>query len=175
MKRKFLAKLDWQRIINREDKEIYINNDDFSGNIHLIKMIKVVDKLVSNKFGIEEVIIDNNYTWISFLPDNMPYVITGLFNNNSKIVQIYVDIIETVGLENGKIYYDDIYIDVIMNNKKDVMLDDVDELEEAYDRGIITKIQFDKAYENAINMFQELKCNPDKWINLIEKYYKRLI
>ncbi len=171
MTRKYLSRPDWKRIAKREDRKMYISEADFTGNIHFLKMLEVSNTLLNTKFEIPELIVNDNYSWILFMPDNEFYVIIGQFDNNDNLIQIYVDIINDSGLENDELYYDDIYIDVILHYDKKVLIDDEDELKEALKENIITNEQYQSAYKTAITIYEDMKSDPDKWMNLVNKYH----
>ena len=172
MKRKYLSRFDWKRILKRKDKKLYVKDEDFTGNIHFLKMLKVSDSLKSNKFKKVETVVDNNYTWMLFLPDNEFHVIIGQIDDKENLIQVYIDIIDDSGVENGEIYYDDIYLDVILNHDKKILLDDIDELEDALREDYITVQQYERAYKNSSRILKSVKANPDKWFNLVKKYYE---
>lgn len=95
-------------------------------------------------------------TWLQLIPDNTHRVITAKFLPKGKVIDgidyeesvsvWYVDVIEEFGYDqDGVLYFYDKYLDVIFDPEGDVILDDKDELEAAYESGDLTKEQYEAA------------------------------
>ena len=81
-------------------------------------------------------------------------------------------------LRKGIPYYNDLFLDVIYYNKSEKMtnfkmehsdvnlyISDQDELEEALNEDIITKTQYDKAYNIANQLMNEIKNGTNIFVN----------
>lgn len=113
-------------------------------------------------------------TWITIIPDNTSRAISAYFLPNGRVSAWYVDVIEKTGIdEDGVVYFIDKYLDVMFTPAGDVIIDDQDELEEAYNSGVISKLQYDNALNEGECIVKELGDNIQKteeWCkNILEK------
>ncbi len=78
------------------------------------------------------------------------YCITAMMNSDNDIVVWYIDMIASQGLDtDGILYFDDLYLDLVVYPNGEIMVDDLDELEEALRQSDITQAQFDLAMNTA--------------------------
>ncbi len=171
MKRKLVDGSDWQRIIEKKYKQTYIDSEDYKGHIAIIYIDKVKEPLNVTMGNKKYSLADDGYKWVKFLPDNLNYAAIAMYDSNNSIVQWYFDIINQSGLdEEGKLFYDDVYLDVVVFPQQDIFLLDEDELEEALIKEIITKEQYDLAYKTARDLMEEIKSKNNHIINSSYKY-----
>ena len=86
-------------------------------------------------------------------------------------VSYYFDISLGNGVENGRPYYDDLFLDIVYGADTDdnVKVLDEEELLEALDRGAITKKEFDLAHSVCTKLVEEIKDNRNSFINMNKK------
>jgi hypothetical protein len=83
---------------------------------------------------------------------NISVTITGsvgisMYDGEGKIIEWYFDITKANGVdEDGKPYYDDLFLDLVLLPDGQVITLDEDELLEALNNGIITREDYDLAY-----------------------------
>ncbi|WP_042472641.1 DUF402 domain-containing protein [Bacillus ndiopicus] len=147
MKRRYLHRNDWQRIIRKDYQEMKINDENFKGYISLIQMHEVAKPLITKHLDKEICIVDNRYSWLQQLPFNENFAITTMFNQDGEIVQWYIDIIYESGVENGIPYMDDLFLDIIVFPTGEVIQKDKDELAWALASNLITQQQYERAYQ----------------------------
>ncbi|WP_148872646.1 DUF402 domain-containing protein, partial [Serratia marcescens] len=109
-----------------------------------IKDVNTVQKWTINEK--ELVVCDSGIKWFIIAPDNESYVITMIIDLCGNPIVWYIDMIDGVGKdEDGMIYFNDIFLDLIVSNDGVVIEDDRDELELALTTNILTKEQYNKA------------------------------
>ena len=82
--------------------------------------------------GEDMVVCDKGIKWMSILPQNDFYCITAMMNEKEEILVWYVDMIESQGTDSDDIpYFIDLYLDLVVYPDGTIMVDDMDELEEA--------------------------------------------
>lgn len=80
--------------------------------------------------------------WITILPKEKYYCITAVMNQEEAIIVWYIDIIESQHVEDGIPYFYDLYLDLVVYPDGTIIVDDMDELEEAFNNGNISDQQF---------------------------------
>ena len=155
----YLRGVSRYKIIKKELKE---------ENAYLIlKKIINIDK----PFIKRETLIDNGYYIMEYTPLNKLYNIRVFIDKDLNTIMYYFDISLGNGIENGKPYYDDLFLDIIYpNNSKDlIIIDDEDELEEALNNGQITKEEYDLANKTCNELKTELKEHKNNFVNIDKK------
>lgn len=131
------------------DKKYFSKIVEFRGKeavASITKWINVTEKFEVHYNFKDEVIVDNNYTWIQIAPIGDHYWIKAMYDENDNLVEVYIDV--TVrnnfdDIENPK--YEDLFLDIIIPRKGHIyQMDDV-ELIKAYHENVITKEEFDMA------------------------------
>ena len=161
LKRRFADARGHRNIIDKVYKNIKVNTEEFEGNISLLKINKV-----KNAWFVDEenrCILNDRYSWLEIYPKNKNYCITAMYDENGKISEWYFDVARQLGVENGVPFEDDLFLDVVVVPDGRIHLLDEDELKEAYENNIISKDEFDMAYEIA-----------NKMLNIKEKDIERL-
>lgn len=173
MKRRFADKGDWKRVLEREFKIIYVDNEELKGYLTSIYVKKVSEPLIIKTLGEDYCIANDGHTWIQYLPYDKNYVLTVMFDEKGEIIQWYFDISEKYELsEEGMPYYDDLYLDVVVLTTGKVVLLDEDEIEEAFQNEKISKQQYEVAWNQTKNLTIWLENNFSKLEELTKKYFK---
>lgn len=128
-------------------------------------------------------------TWLQLIPDGKKRLITAMYLPQKKVVKgkeyacsvsgWYVDVIEDWEYdEDGVAAYMDKYLDVIFSPEGDVIVDDRDELEEAYHAGELSQEQYDAALAECGLIMQEL-CSDieetERWCSEIMEHVRERI
>jgi len=91
-------------------------------------------------------IIGEGMSWLQLIPDGKKRVMTAKYLPDDSISIWYVDIIENIEYdEDGVAVFIDKYLDVVFTPQGDVIIDDRDELDEAFHSGELSKEQYDSA------------------------------
>lgn len=96
-------------------------------------------------------------SWLQLIPDGKQRLITAKYLPDNKVSVWYVDVIEGIEYaDDGVVVYEDKYLDVYFTPQGDVVVDDKDELDEAYHSGELTKEQYDSAILECNSIIDEL-------------------
>lgn len=175
MKKRFLHRKDWTRIIHRDDSILYMNENDFNGFISLIVMKEVIAPLITEYNHKKICIADNHYSWLQQLPLDKNFAITTMFDENGEIIQWYIDITYENGVDNGAPYMMDLYLDIVVLPTGEIIEKDKDELEEALQHRWITKSQYDLAYETFNDLLKQIQEGTFKYFDLSLKHRNYLL
>jgi uncharacterized protein len=147
MKRKYADRSDWQRILEKEYRLVRCDLESFHGWVAEFKMIRVREPLFVISLGSSVCIADAGFTWLHYLRDAANHVITEMRDSSGEVVQWYIDIVLEHGLDDrGVPYFDDLYLDVVVDPDFRLEIQDADELEDALNAGVISQAQFDLAW-----------------------------
>lgn len=167
MKRSRLSYDEWKCVTAKALSGRQVHTDFFTGYVGLMD-IQQVSEAQTWKFHDETfVVCDQGMKWLSILPQDDFYCITAMMNSDNDIAVWYIDMIASQGLDTDGIpYFDDLYLDLVVYPNGEIMVDDLDELEEALRQSDITQAQFDLA----MNTADALKSGLLKDINLFRQY-----
>lgn len=170
MRRKYLDKSDWIRILKSNSKLEKINIDGVEVYIYGIYIEKANKKFEVEQNGNNYMILDDGYTWIQILPLNEHYSITISFDENKNVIQWYIDITNMNAIDDEKKpFFDDLYIDIVISKNGDMTLKDEDELNEALNNNEITSEQYKMAYREARIFMDKIKQNGIDYLMDISK------
>ena len=175
MFKRYLHRNDWSRIIERDYLVAHIHENDFYGFISLIKMNEVQAPLIVDYSGKKLCIVDHHYSWLQQLPLNENFAITTMFNKNGEIVQWYIDITYENGVEKGEPYMVDLFLDIVVLPTGEVIEKDKDEIEEALQNNLITKAQYELAYETFHRVLNQIQEGTFKYFDLSLKHHNYLL
>ncbi len=174
IKKKYMSRPEWKRIIEREYKVINLEEEDLGGKISLLWIKKVTSPRFEQYHESFIKIVDDNYYWIQLALKGKKYWVTAMFDENMKIVQYYIDIIKSNSVIEDDPYFYDMFLDLVITGEEIVLLDE-EELKQALDEKIITIEEYNEAYETAndiMNNFEDFKTKLDYICN---KYLNKLV
>lgn len=174
MKRKYLDRHNWNRVLCRRYVEKYIDDSNYCGYISLLYIDEVNKPLIINVNGDDLVLADKGIKWLQFLPKNANHALTIMIDKHNKIIQWYFDIIKGSGVEAGSVFFDDLYLDVVHLPSKVTLLIDEDDLESALVNNVINKSDYDMAYVEAKKLMEELKNGENYIVNHWNTYMNYL-
>lgn len=146
MKRSRLSYDEWKCILSKELCGCRVASELITGYIGLIE-VREVSEVQTWKFRGEDIVVcDKGIKWLSILPENDWYCITAMMNEKEEILLWYIDMIAAQGNDAGGIpYFDDLYLDLVVYPDGTVLVDDMEELEEALKQKDISLEQFELA------------------------------
>lgn len=117
--------------------------------------------------------------WLQLIPDESSRVITAKFLPDKRVSVWYVDVMENMDYDpDGVAAFTDKYLDVIFSPQGDVIIDDRDELDEAYRSGDLSKVQYETALQEGDAIVTDL-CSDigatEKWCREILDYVEKQI
>lgn len=167
MQRKTLSRFNLNEVFQRKYTHCMINDSCFQGEVALLQFIKVSHPLLKRKRNKDIYIIKENAYWLQLAPYQENIWLTVIIDEQGNITEYYFDITDGNHIiENGDSYFDDLYLDVVMNVQKDITVLDEDELEIAYKNQDITYQQYQKALatkDHLISFLQKNKENIDSY------------
>ena len=171
IKKKFMSKDSWKRVIKRK----YIIQDIDNGKVSLLFIEKVDSpSLKTYEDGTKLKIADNNFYWLQIGLKDKNYWITAMYNESKELIQIYIDItFENIIDENPS--YLDLFLDIVLMPNGNIFLLDKEELENAFYQNDITKKEYDLANEEAKKIIEELPKKKDDLIMICNKYLENLV
>lgn len=102
-------------------------------------------------------------TWLTPIPDDRKRCIGAYIKPDRRVSVWYVDVIEETGIdEDGVVYYIDKYLDVILTPQGDVIVQDRDELDAAYESGELSDAQYEEALKEGELIIKELATDIGK-------------
>jgi uncharacterized protein len=147
MKRRFVDRSDWDRILEREDRLLRCDLKHFQGWVSELKMLRVREPFSVPNLGGSICIADAGFVWLHYLQDDANHVLTAMLDSSGDIVQWYIDIVLEHGFDaENRLYFDDLYLDIVVSPDGRFEVQDADELEDALKAGVISQAQFDLAW-----------------------------
>ena len=175
MKRKLANRDGWARIIEKEFKTNYFNEEDFKGWVSTLRLKKVVNPLVKIMGDEEVCVVDNDYIWLQHFPENKNYCITTMYNENLEIVQWYFDIAKNISVnEEGMPFFDDLYLDIVLLPNSEIFILDKDELDEALKLNLITEEEYNLANNEVEKILKSNLLNKDELSIFSNKYLNKI-
>ncbi|WP_105616431.1 DUF402 domain-containing protein [Vallitalea okinawensis] len=98
-----------------------------------------------------------------------------MYDANNNLIQWYFDIIKSIGIDLGRVYFEDMYFDIVYQAKGDIYLLDEDELADAYKEKVITDHDVDVAYKTYEKIIYEINSNQNYIINNGANYFNKLM
>ncbi|MBE6107215.1 MAG: DUF402 domain-containing protein [Erysipelotrichaceae bacterium] len=172
-----LDKRSWKRatwtMITEKELSWFMLEDCFCGVIHM--------KQVSEPFSVGNpalVICNQGITWVQCAWRNSNIWATAMFDASGKLFQIYFDIADEVFIDGENTWFTDLIVDVVYQPGGTVRVLDLDELEEAVQKQMITFKQKQQAEALAERLKSALEKNfedVEAWFEQVyEKVQKKL-
>lgn len=176
MRLKTAERSDWQRILAKRFVARRIETPEYRGYVSLLHIDEIEEPLYV-VFEEERVLIaDCGYDWLQHFPDGAHYVLLAAFDERGELVQWYIDIIGSMGVdERGIPWYDDLYLDIVISSGGKTLLLDVGELDEALRRGEVTAAAYNFAWREASTILDALEEDLFPLLWLSEMYHEQLL
>nr|WP_314459024.1 DUF402 domain-containing protein [uncultured Clostridium sp.] len=170
MKKCRLSYDEWKCIVSKDMYGKKVNTGFFRGYIGLIDIKAVSEKQIWKFNGEEIVVCDKGLKWLSILPQDGFYCITAMMNERNDILVWYIDMIAKQGIDiDGIPYFNDLYLDLVVYPDGKIMVDDMDELEEALFQNDITQEQFNLAINTSNELITGLLNDVNVFIEYTQK------
>lgn len=174
LKRKFGDRSEWKRILDRTYVQTYMEVPEFKGHITLLHLRKVAAPLTVRYDDDHHICIaDDGYFWLQHFPSDKKYSVTTMFDDNGEIVQWYIDICHQTGFDQVP-WLDDLFLDLIVFPSGKVIQKDSDELDEALTKGVINKVLYNFAWDEANHILNLLQTDNFPLLHLSAKHKKAL-
>lgn len=175
MKRSRLSYDEWKCIKSKDLRGINVDSEIFRGYIGFIDIKEVSEKQIWKFNGENITVCDKGIKWLSILPQDDFYCITAMMNEEDDILLWYIDMIAGQGIDvDGVPYFDDLYLDLVVYPDGTIIVDDMDELEDALAKGDITQIQFNLAISTSNGLQNGILSNIEFFIEYTKKCYEKI-
>jgi len=159
MKRKRLDRDLWWDF-NKVKSPLYyqhrVDIDGFHGLVCLLQLIDGQPFYWDLPIAGRIPVIGKGMTWLQLIPDGKRHVLTAKYLPNNSISIWYTDIIEDIEYDSdGVAIFVDKYLDVVFTPQGDIIVDDRDELDEAFQTGELSKQQYELALKECDLILEE--------------------
>ena len=173
MARKTIRRDDWRRVL---EKDIVI--EDFAwrglpGKISLLKIKRITEPLTVGYGDMRVKIVETGYSWIQIALEGQFFWLTSMFDENGRLLQIYIDMTDGNVTDADDPWFDDMYLDFVVSHGKIWELDR-DELDEALRAGAITPAQHERTLSEAAKVRAYLEAHPGEVEALLRREFARL-
>ena len=159
---------------NKEKNRVgkVMDTADYSGYVGILNIHEVSEPQIWKYNGEDLIVCDNNYQWLSRMPENDYYCITVMMTDKCEIQVCYIDMIAEQGYDkDGVPYFYDLYLDLVVYSDGTIIEDDMDELQNALANGDITQQQFDLALNTCDKLKNGLLSDNIAFKNYLQKMY----
>lgn len=169
MKKKLVTKTYLREALDYDIKIFY--EEDYYVCIkklnHLTRKFIITNDIVGMSDG---------YYIIEIIPKKGHQALRIFLDDKKNVIEYYFDVIKESGLDENKIpYFIDLYVDITKLFSGEINVLDEDELEEAYEKGIISKDDYNLANYTKNTILNELKTNTNKLMKIdLKKYLKSI-
>jgi predicted RNA-binding protein associated with RNAse of E/G family len=163
VKRKRADRANWQRVKRCNYQEKWVETEAFTGYAVQLQLLDVEPPAWMHTGGRELCVADDGYVWRQYFPHGCNYAVTKMLDAQGKVVQWYIDICKQHGRdENGVLWYDDLYLDIVVFPDGEVHLLDQEELDEALEKGWITREEHMLSERTAARLLEEIALGERK-------------
>ncbi len=150
MKRKYGDRADWARIAASAFTVARVELPAFVGIVSLYTMLRVREPLYKLVCGERTLLADDGFRWLqlySSLTERQTYTVTAALSPEKNLAQWYIDVCAGYGVDHTGIpWHDDLYLDLVANERGSVEVIDVADLESAYEAGQIAAADYHAAW-----------------------------
>ena len=140
VRRKFADRADWRRVTGRRFSVSRHETAEFTGYLTLLCIDEVREPLYLEEGALRVCVADCGFSWLQHFPAGTNYTLTTMFDAQGGVVQWYIDICRSHGVdERGIPWFDDLYLDIVVTPGGRVQLLDAEELDEALHTGAISQ------------------------------------
>ncbi len=161
MSTKDMSRSTWTRVSSKKQIIRDFAYGEQKGKISLLKILEINGQLKRNYEDREIVLADAGYYWLQLAVDKSHAWFTVMYDNQNKLIQIYVDVTDGNDALIDNPTFEDMYLDYVVYGNKVYELDR-DELDEAYSSGAISQKQYDTALCEGRKIFDDLTKNREQ-------------
>lgn len=177
IKKKYMKKENWKRVIQREYISNVIEEENLRGVASILFIKKVEKPSIKEYRNSKKIkIADEGFYWLQIAIENKNYWITAMYDEKKKLIQYYIDVTEknVISTKEDSYFYD-LFLDIVILNTGEVILLDEDELEQALKENVISKEQYEFAYKEAQNIIKFVSKEKEKLEYFCNKYFNKLL
>ena len=148
IKKRFISRPDWKRILTREYSEKIVSLGDMRAAVGVLRIGEVSEPFRADVCGRTMILADRGYTWVELLPDGRNWCLTAMYDPSGSMLQFYFDVTKR-NVTDAPAHFFDLFLDVTVDQDGRAKLLDADELVEALTEGIISRAEYDLAQNEA--------------------------
>lgn len=165
---------EWKCIITKKRTGKTLDTEDFIGYVGILSINEVSEPQIWKYNGDDLIVCDSHYQWLTIMPKNDYYCLTVMMNEKQEMQVCYIDMIDEQGYdEDGVPYFYDLYLDLVVYPDGTVIEDDMDELQDALQKGDITQQQFEQALATSDKLKKDLLSDIEAFKSYIQKMYAK--
>lgn len=175
MKTKNMKRTDWKRLLEKT----YTVRDcapwGYPGRESILRIHKVTQPLwVKEGYG-KICIADAGHSWVQVACVGQPYWLTAMFDRNDRFLQIYFDIARPPCFADpDDPTFEDLYLDVVLTSRMDLVVLDRVELEMALKTGDVDEETYIFALAACEKLLAWLKENKQAIVEYVTKVYTEM-
>lgn len=167
---------EWKCIISKDIYGKQVESDLLTGYIGLLKIHEVSKPQIWKFHGEDIIVCDKDRQWLSILPKNDWYCITAMMDEKKEVLVWYIDMIAGQGIDtDGVPYFEDLYLDLVVYPDGTIIVDDMDELEEALGKKEISQEQFELAIKTSQRLKEGLLSDIAAFVKYTQKCYEVIV
>jgi len=172
---KTIRRDDWTRIL---EKDVIIRDFQWKripGKISLLQIKKVSSPLAIEYDENRVTIVDVGYSWVQIALEDQFFWITSMFDQNDRLVEIYIDMTDGNVTCTKDPYFADLYLDYVVHVQGSAVFElDRKELDEACQKGLITQEQYERTLCEGEKVFQYLQHDRTELEQLLIREQRKL-
>jgi len=140
--------------------QMRVDIDGFHGIVCLIQLVDGDTIYWNLPISGKTAVAGAGMTWLQMIPDGQQRLITAKYLPDKTVSVWYVDVIDGYTYDHdGVVVYTDKYLDVYFTPQGDLVIDDRDELDAAFQSEELSKAQYDDALRECESILDELCRN----------------
>lgn len=172
VKKKPINRNDWKRVYKK--KIAFCEIKEKEGMACLIQAQEITSPLVKNCFGKDVTLVDVGYYWLQLAFKNENVWLTVMFDEKGNFVQYYFDVTRRNVIDGENSYFEDLFLDVIVQENDEIDVLDLNELKLALDEKVISNSEFELANKIKDEIIENLFKNRDKCDRICVQYFNIL-
>ena len=175
-KKKTMLRSEWVGIEEKTHADMRVSNSWFTGCAGLLRMDRVDEPFSVNYFDRRVQITGKDYMWLQLAPENENYWATVMFDEKGELLECYFDITsENHVLEEGKSWFYDMILDVVIAPGSEILLLDANELDDALKQGEITEAQYEFAMHARERLLKKIQGREKAFFDMCRQLRKKLL
>ena len=174
IKRKTMRRDEWRVITRKNYAQTTFETPELTGVAGLLRIQRVRRPLY---VGEERLcMVGAGVSWLEIAPLEGFWFITAMFDPQGNLFEYYVDLTDGTRIEpDGSVWFHDLFLDVILTRGSQPRLEDLDELEQALDGGLLTRAQYERTLEEGRRVLEGLRTREGELRAFCEEMRRRLM
>lgn len=172
VKKKPISRNDWKRVSKK--KIAFCEIKEKEGVACLIQVQEITAPLIKNCFGKNVTLVDVGYYWLQLAFKNENVWLTVMFDEKGNFIQYYFDITRKNVIDGENSYFEDLFLDVIVQENDEIDVLDSNELELALEENVIKSEEFKLAHKIKGEIIENLLKKRDKCDRICVQYFNIL-